>query len=237
VDKAQKKSVSPSSTTRIFIVDDHPMIREGISQMVQAHNGMVIVGEASGAPKAISGIRDTHPDLLICDLSLAEGDGLELIKDVSARWPQVRILVASMHTDPTYAERAIRAGAAGYITKDQPQEEMLEAISKVLRGRLYVRQDLSDLLVRRAVKSEDGTTSPATDDLSDRELQVFDLLGDGLSTREIAARLSLSVKTIETYRDNIRQKLSLKNSNQLLHRAISWKMERRLAPDGPAANT
>lgn len=225
MNKARARSVATQNTKRLFLVDDHPMIRHSLNQMLSQQDGLVVVGEAGGAIEAMSGIAQTNPQLVITDLTLAEGDGLDLIKNIRSQWPEIKILVASMHGDPTYAERAMRAGALGYITKDQPPNEIAEAVRTVLRKRIYVSPDLSNALMSRALQNDDGLAKSPIDALSDRELQVFELLGDGKSTREIAEKLSLSIKTIETYRDNIKQKLSLKNSNELTHRAVCWKLD------------
>jgi DNA-binding NarL/FixJ family response regulator len=213
---------------RIFIVDDHAVVRYGLSRFLSEGAEVQIVGEAAGAPGAISGIEREKPDLVICDLSLSDGDGMELIKDIRARWPQIRILVSSMYADPTYVERAMRAGANGYLTKDQQNEDLVEAIGQVLRGGIYICPDLSDTIMRRALQGEDGLRTSAIDKLSDRELQVFEMIGKGMPTRKIADSLSLSVKTIETYREKIKQKLLLDSGNDLIHRAVRWVMQREI---------
>ncbi len=156
---------------------------------------------------------------------------MELIKDIRARWPKMKILVCSMHADPTYAERAMRAGANGYLTKHQPNDDLVDAVSQVMHGGIYICPDLSDSLMQRALASGDGLRTSAVDSLSDRELQVFEMIGKGLSTRKIAECLSLSVKTIETYRENIKQKLSLDSGNDLIHRAVRWTMQQEHRPE------
>lgn len=223
--KAVARSAVSQNKKRIFIVDDHPLIRLSLRQLLDQQKGIEVVGEAGGAPEAISGIRQTQPHLVILDLTLRDGDGMDLLKEISSQWPQIKLLVASMHNEPIYVERAMRAGASGYVTKAQPAEELIAAVQTIFLGRLYINPELSDALMRRSFNRESDLKENPINSLSDRELQVFDLLGGGKSTREIAEKLMLSVKTIETYRENIKQKLSLQNGNELMYRAVSWKIE------------
>lgn len=226
MEKARQRALSPSDTTiRVFMADDHQVMRECVSKVLDLEENLEIIGEAAGARDAIAALAQEQPDLLITDLSLGDGSGLELIKDVQSRWPAIKVLVMSMHTEPSYAERALRSGALGYVSKEQPTEVMIEAIRSVLRDKIYISPDLSDTVMHRALTTEEGTGDSPVDHLSDRELQVFEMIGDGLTTRSVAERLTLSIKTIETYRDNIKKKLGLENSNMLVHQAVRYKLD------------
>lgn len=194
--------------------------------MISRESDLEIVGEAGTAVEALAGIAEHRPQLVIVDLTLGDLSGLEIIKEVRSRWPRIKVLVASMHTQTSYVERAMRAGASGYLTKDAPQSELLEAIRCVLDGKIYLNPQMSTEMLRRVINAGNGQAKDPIESLSDRELEVFDLLGQGLRTRDVAERLCLSVKTIETYRDNIKGKLGLDSSVELIHRATRWKMER-----------
>jgi DNA-binding NarL/FixJ family response regulator len=223
--QARVRTILPQNGARIFLIDDYPIIRYSLRQLLTEEKGFDVVGEAAGAADALSGIRATHPQLVVTDVSMSEGDGMNLIKEIHTMWPNIKILIVSRHNDPTHAERALRAGANGYVTKEQATERIEEAVRSLLRDQIYLSPDLSDSLMQRALQSRNGLQSNPIDLLSDRELQVFELLGEGLSTRETSERLSLSIKTIETYRDNIKRKFSLRTGTELTHRAITWKME------------
>ncbi len=206
----------------IFIVDDHPMLRRGLTALIESEPDLTVSGEASSSESALRSIRQSNPDLVIVDIGLDGGDGLELVKEIKARHPKTPALVLSMHDESLYAERALRAGARGYVTKQQIDETVLIAIRRVLGGEIYI----SDLLVERlAMKFVGGQTldddSPLAA-LSDRELEVFRLIGEALSSRQIAQRLHLSIKTIESHREHIKQKLLLESGGELAQRAILW---------------
>jgi len=210
---------------RVLVVDDHPLLRCGLVEMVGKDPGLQLCGEASSAGTTILAVdNDPPPDLVILDLMLGHEDGLELIKQIRALRPGLLILVISMHDELIYAERALRAGASGYIMKKEPSEEVLAAAYAVLRGEIYLSRRMRVLLAERGL-----TTDPfrflvpqADPPLSDRELHVFRLIGAGLATKQIAAALYLSVKTIETYRENLKVKLRLANARELLAAARQW---------------
>jgi DNA-binding NarL/FixJ family response regulator len=206
----------------VLLVDDHPLVRERLAELIQREPDLVVCAEAEDRYDAIAAIELSRPDLVIIDLTLKTTDGLELIKDIAARWPGLFMLVVSMHDESLYAERAIRAGALGYITKQEATRNILLAIRRVLSGSVYLSEKTAGrLIARMAPQNGIRETSPA-DLLADRELQVFELTGQGLNTRQIAARLKIGVKTAETYRARIREKLKLKDSTELLQLAISW---------------
>ena len=207
---------------RILLVDDHPMVRERLAEIINKEPDLKVCGEAEDRHEAVAAVAARHPDLVIVDLSLKNSDGLELIKDIHSRRTKVRTLVLSMHDESLYAERAIRAGASGYITKQEATRKILLAIRRVLAGTVYLNDRVAAHIVGRlSPHSGSGAVTPA-DVLADRELQVFNLIGRGFNTVEIAARLHIAVKTVETYRARTREKLKLKNSSELLQWAIAW---------------
>jgi DNA-binding NarL/FixJ family response regulator len=184
-----------------------------------------VCGEAADAGTALRLFREEQPDLMIVDLSLRDGSGLDLIKQITNQESSTKILVCSMHDEALFAERVLAAGAMGYVSKQEPSKVVLEALRRVLSGRIYTSEDVADRVLRRASgKVPDKNTAPI-DVLSDRELEVLSLLGDGLSTREIAERLNLSTKTIDTHREHIKTKLSLRNTNELVRFAVAWSLD------------
>jgi DNA-binding NarL/FixJ family response regulator len=210
-------------TTRIVIVDDHPMIRERLVELIDREPDLEVCGEAEDRHEAIELIAATRPGLAIIDLTLKSSLGIELIKDLQVLHPEVKILVVSMQDEMTYAERCIHAGASGYITKQHASRHVMSAIRSVLGGGLYLSEAVTGHLISRSIgRPAPGDTSLASSLLTDRELQVFELIGKGSSTRHIAELLMLDVKTIETYRARIKEKLGLKDGPELLQRAIAW---------------
>jgi DNA-binding NarL/FixJ family response regulator len=207
---------------RILLVDDHPLVRERLAEIINREDDLIVTGEAEDRHEAITAILAKPPDLVIVDLTLKNSDGLELIKDIHTRWPKMRMLVVSMHDESLYAERVIRAGALGYITKQEATRKILVAIRRVLAGSIYLNEKIANHIISRLTAHAGVAAATPGDLLADRELQVFEMTGQGLSTREIAKRLHIAVKTVETYRARIREKLRLKDTNELLQLAISW---------------
>ena len=209
---------------KVLIVDDHPIVREGLDRLLSRQEDLVVCGQAEDASQALSLLETARPDLAIVDISLASGNGLDLVRQMRAKNTEIRILVSSMHDETLYAERALRAGARGYINKQQATDKIVEALRRILDGRIYLSDRMTDrLLSRVADTSEQKKIS--VDRLSNRELQVLERIGNGLGTAEIATRMNLSVKTVETYRQRIRQKLSLKNGAALASFASQWVLE------------
>lgn len=207
--------------TRIVIVDDHPIVRLGIRQMLAAEGDLEVCGEAESADRARELIHEAAPDLAIVDLSLAEGSGLDLIRSLREHRPALPVLVLSMHDEALFAERVLRVGARGYIMKREAITGLVGAIREVLAGRIYVSESMAQAVLERL--GPDGTPpdSPLAS-LTDRELQVFDLIGRGVSTAAIADQMAVSIKTIETYRSNIKTKLNLKDATDLIRFATTW---------------
>ena len=211
---------------RILIVDDHPAVREALASRIGRQPDLEVCGEAADMSEALRLIADTQPDLAVIDISLKTDSGIELIKRIKDRNDSVRMLVWSMHSESLYAERALRAGALGYINKDQVTDKIVEAIRRVLEGKVFLSDAMAEKMLHRSVGAgrKEVSGSPL-DVLADRELEVFRLIGQGVKTAEIAERLHLSVKTVETYRDRIRQKLDLSDGTELAHYATQWVLE------------
>ncbi len=214
------KKKQPAAQTRILIVDDHPMMRDGLAALIAAQPNLVVCGEAANAAEALQAVGKLSPDLLLLDISLPGKSGLEIIKDLAALQPRLAILVISMHDESLYAERVLRAGARGYIMKQEGGRRIMEAIRVVLSGKVFVSEQMS----ARLLESLAGHRAEAASvtNLSDREFEVFQMIGRGRSTKEIAAQLHLSVKTVEVHRVNIKAKLHLATSPELIHYAVRW---------------
>src|SRR5882724_7277066 len=195
-----------SAKTRILVVDDHPLVRNGLVKLLSQQSDLVCCGEASTVAEAQRGAASLHPNLILLDLRLRSGDGLELIKSLTGQFPKCLILVLSQHDERHYVERALRAGARGYLLKDQAAHEVLNAIRSVLAGEIYLSPALMACMLRKLATDRDNAAA-RLDQLSDRELHVLQLLGGGMSTRQIALDLHLSFKTIETHRENLKRKL------------------------------
>jgi DNA-binding NarL/FixJ family response regulator len=205
---------------RIMLVDDHPVMREGLAQLINHESDLSICGQYEDAAQAFAAVATLCPDLAIIDLSLKGSSGLELVKNIRASHPKIRILVLSMYDESLYAERVLRAGAAGYIMKQEASEKVLDAVRQVLAGAVYVSEKMGSKLMHQLVGGKPSQGVSSIERLSDRELEVFGLIGQGKGTRQIAEILHLSVKTIESHRAHIKEKLSLKDSNELVHTAI-----------------
>lgn len=209
---------------RVLIVDDHELVRQALTQLISDEPDLEVCGSAENVPAALRKVSEHDPDMIVLDLSLQGGDGIDLIKAVRGQQRHLPILVVTMHSESFYAERAFRAGASGYLTKEEASEKILVAIRTVLRGELYVSERLSPFLLQRLITGNPGTGESLVTKLSDRELQVFLRIGEGRSTQETASNLNLSVKTIETYRGNIKEKLGLRDARELIQYAIRWTM-------------
>jgi DNA-binding NarL/FixJ family response regulator len=207
---------------RIVIVDDHPIVRQGLVQLIDQEDDLHICGQAEDAQQAMQAIHALKPNLVIVDVSLKTGSGIDLIKDIKTQFPSLPVLTLSMHDEALYAERALRAGARGYIMKQEAPEEVVSAIRRVLAGTVYVSPGMAAKMVGRITAGPGEKGTSPVDRLSDRELEVFRLIGEGYGTREMAEKLYLSVKTIETYRAHIKEKLNLQDANELLRAAIRW---------------
>lgn len=220
---AERQNVSNDNRRKVLIVDDHPLVREGLTDLINKEKDIVVCGWAKDIPQTIKAIEKLKPDVVTVDISLEKASGLDLMKDIKARFPGLPILALSMHQESIFAERSIRAGAKGYITKQEATKKVITAIRKVLEGRLYLSETMKEKLVYSLIGNKDSDTgSSLTDRLTDRELEVFRLIGQGKATRQIAEQLCLSAKTIETYRSRIKEKLNLSSGSELLRCAFQW---------------
>jgi DNA-binding NarL/FixJ family response regulator len=207
---------------KILLVDDHPLVREWLANLINEQTDLRVCGEASNAPQAFQMIGVENPDIVIVDISLEGGSGIELIKNIKAAHPGVAMIVLSMHDESLYAERALRAGARGYIMKREATKKILQAIRAVLVGKLYISDKIAGAMAEKFVDGRPTLPISPVEQLSDRELEVFQLLGRGYSTRQIADHLRLGFKTVQTYSARLKEKLNLDNATQLLHEAIRW---------------
>jgi len=203
-------------------VDDHPVVRHGLAQVINRESDMRICAEAGNIAEALSAMNRHKPDVVVIDITLQRDNGLELIKQIKANGGAARALVTSMHDEAVYAERSLRAGAMGYLNKSRSLEELVTAIRQVIRGKVYLSDTMTDRMMQQVIGRAETPNRPVSDRLSDRELEVFELLGKGLTTREIADSLHLSVKTIDTHREHIRKKLGLRNRIEIVRRAVLW---------------
>jgi len=221
--------------TRIYIVDDHALIRRGLTTLISAEPDMEICGQAEDASTALQEIIRLQPDLLTVDISLKGNSGLELIKNVKAFNPKIQILVLSMHHESIYALRVLKAGARAYVMKQDVISKVVEAIRRIRNGHLYVSDDIAAQMLTRLVAGDRSEDASPVSMLSDRELEVVNLIGNGLLTREIAARLHVSVKTVETHRAHIKEKFKLRNATQLVQFCVRWVEENRVGAESVAA--
>ena len=220
---SKKRQNISDEKKKVLVVDDHPIVREGLSYLIDEEEDITVCGSAENIPQAIKAIRNLKPDLVIVDISLEDASGLELIKDIKVHFPGLPILALSVHAESFYAERAIRAGAKGYITKQEATKKVITAIRTVLEGGLYLSQKMNDKLLYSLLgESKADTGISPIDRLTDREFEVFSLLGHGKGTRQIAEQLYISVKTVETYRLRIKEKLNIETSSELLQHAFQW---------------
>lgn len=218
------KSAPQPASRKILLVDDHPIVREMLSLRIAQEQDLAVCAAVGDVAQALAAVEQHHPDLAVVDINLPDGHGLELIKEVHARDPEVRLLVFSMHDENLYGERVLRAGAQGYLMKSEPPEKIIEAIHRVLAGRLAVSEELSHRLLSDATR-QGRSKATAMQQLSDRELEVFELIGQGLGTKDIANRLNRGVKTIDTYRLRIKEKLQVGTATELVAKAARWVAE------------
>jgi DNA-binding NarL/FixJ family response regulator len=218
--KTGKQKADPK--IRVMLVDDHPIVRQGISLLIAQEPDMEVCAEAEGVAEALEAIGRTRPNVVVVDLTLKEGLGLELIKDVKVRYPKVLAMVYSMRDETFYAERVLRAGARGYVTKEEGGQTVIEAIRKVLAGQIFLSDAMASKMIGQFVGGPTDAPVDSIHNLTDRELEVFELIGLGLPTREIAQRLHLSPKTVDSHREHIKEKLQIDNATDLLKHAIEW---------------
>jgi DNA-binding NarL/FixJ family response regulator len=217
-----KAKQPPKGKTRILLVDDHAVVRFGIAQLINRQADMEVCGEQEDASKALTAITTLKPDLVIADISLKDSSGLELMRNIKAQFPSLAMLVVSAHDEQIYAEIAFRAGALGYLMKQEALEKVIPAIRRVLSGAIYVSDALAAKMLQQQIRGQTDINESPVKSLSDREMEVFQLIGQWKKTRDIADELHLSVKTIEYYREQIKRKLNLKDASELTQYATAW---------------
>jgi DNA-binding NarL/FixJ family response regulator len=213
-----------STKKNVLVVDDHPLLRQGLALLINQQQDMQVCGEAEEAHAAMQAVTQCRPDIMILDISLNGPDGLELLKSIRASDPELPVLILSMHDEAIYAERALRARANGYIMKQEATEKVLVAVRRILNGELYLSDRMSNKMLQHYIGGAPSMIQSRISSLSDRELEVFRLIGEGRATREIAEELHLSVKTVETYQAHIKEKLALRSGRELIQHAIQWKI-------------
>ena len=211
----------------IFIVDDHPLLRQGLTMLINREPDLTVCGEAEDATSALKAIASAVPDVLIVDISLNGPDGLDLLKNLRALYPEMPVLILSMHDESIYAERALRARANGYIMKQEATEKVLVAVRRILNGEIYLSGRMSNKLLQHYLTGQSAENDSRIAALSDRELEVFRLIGEGLGTRQIADALHLSMKTVESYQAHLKEKLSLRSGRELMQHAIQWSLNEK----------
>jgi DNA-binding NarL/FixJ family response regulator len=225
VDAASKGTepvVNRKPKTKVLLVDDHPVLRAGLGRLINQEADMTVCGEAEDGPTAFDLAGTLTPDIVVIDVSLKGSNGIELIKNLKARFPELPTLVLSMHDESLYAERALRAGSLGYIMKEEAIEQVIAAIRKVLQGEIFLSERMKSKMLQQMASGKGKVVSSPIEQLTDRELEVFRLIGEGCSTRQIAGQLHLSVRTVEAYREYIKSKLNLKNATELVQHAFHW---------------
>jgi DNA-binding NarL/FixJ family response regulator len=225
----QANSAFGTGKKSVFVVDDHPIVRQGLTLLINRESDLAVCGEAEEMHSALAAIQALKPDILIVDISLNGPDGLELLKNIRITSPRLPVLILSMHDESIYAERALRAGANGYIMKQEATERVLVALRRILSGEIYVSDRIANSMVRHYVRGANASAHSSISDLTDRELEVFRLIGEGLGTRQIAEALHLSVKTVESYQAHIKEKLSLRSARELVQHAVEWNVREKTA--------
>jgi DNA-binding NarL/FixJ family response regulator len=222
------KTSGAKARSRVFILDDHPMTRYGLAQLINDQPDLVVSGEADNASDALTAVDSTRPDLVLADITMPGKSGLDFIKDLHLQRPAIKVLVMSMHDESIYAERVLRSGARGYIMKNQGGVQLLYAIREVLAGRVYVSESISAAILESLTKTPSDEGKFRASSLTDREFEVFQLLGEGLSSRQIAEKLNLSIKTIGTHRAHIKEKLGARSGADLTRQAVRWAAAQQL---------
>lgn len=211
-----------STKTRIFIVDDHPLLRRGLAELINREPDMTFIGEAEDSPSAMKAITQIKPDLVIVDISLKGYNGIELIKNIKAFDSKIQVLVLSMHDESVYAMRVLKAGAKAYVMKQEVVDKVMEAVRRIRAGKVFVSERVASRMLDQVVVGGDPAPDSPVDLLSDRELEIVNMIGSGLPTREIAAKLHISIKTVESHRARIKEKLNLQNAIQLVQFCVRW---------------
>jgi DNA-binding NarL/FixJ family response regulator len=207
----------------VYLIDDHPVLVQGLSDLINNQADMKVVGTTAEWTKALEDFKKQQPDVVLLDITLKNANGIEVLKNLKVQYPNLNVMMLSMHDENLYAMRALKAGAHGYVMKAAPTEEVINAIRHVLKGEVYVSESIARRMMSQLVGRRKDTTGSPLEDLSDRELEIFTLIGEGQTTRQIAEKLHISIKTVETHRAHIKEKLKLESSTELVQHAIHWK--------------
>ena len=218
----KKQEKTNEKKTRVFIVDDHPVVQDGLTTIINHEQDLNVCGQADDAPEALKAIDELKPDVVVVDISLKSSNGIELTKSINAQYTNLFVIVLSLHDESVYAERALLAGAKAYLMKDEVSENIIKAIRTVLSGEIYVSETILKKFLHKVAGDKAGTAKTPIETLSDREFEVFRLIGEGLKASQIANQLHLSAKTIETYRSRLKEKLNLADAAELLRYSIKW---------------
>lgn len=213
---------------RVLVVDDHPIVQRGFAQLINQEPDITVCAEAEDIAEAVTALEACHPDLVIVDIVLKNANGLELLKRLPSLAPETKALVVSMHDEQIYAERVLRAGARGYVMKQEADEVIVTAIRRVLQGGIYVSDQVNERILMNFAQNQARFEASPVEFLTDRELEVFELIGQGISTRQIGERLSISIKTVETYRARIKEKLRLESGAELVQTSVEWAIKKSL---------
>jgi DNA-binding NarL/FixJ family response regulator len=219
---AKKQAKKNEIKTQILLVDDHPVVRDGLTTIINHQRDLNVCGSADDAHQALKAISELKPDIVVVDISLKNSDGIELTKSIKAKYPKLRVLVLSVHDESIYAERALRAGARAYLMKEVVSENIVKAIRSVSKGEIYVSDTISKKFLHKIAGDKADKNKTSIENLSDREFEIFRLIGEGYKASPIAKKLHLSVKTVETYRGRLKEKLNLADANELLQYSIKW---------------
>lgn len=229
-ESSEESEANGDSRTEVFVVDDHPAIREALASAINSKIDMRLVGESGTATEALRSLERHAPEVAVVDISLEDAHGLDLVEEIRSRFPDVRVIVFSMYDESVYAERAIRAGASGYVMKSEPTQNVVAAIQAVSQGDVYLSRRMSSRILSKVIRQQDYAFTSPTEQLTEREMTVFQRLGEGRSVREIADELDLSRKTIETYRRRAKEKLGFETVDELLQYAVQWTYGRESDP-------
>lgn len=224
--RVARKQRASQRVKRVLIVDDHPMLRKGIAELICHEPDLGSCGEAYDVATTLEQVDATLPDLVIVDIALKDSNGLELVKQLKTQYPKLRVLVCSMHDEDLFAERALRAGAMGYISKEKAIDDVVDAIRCILAGKIYLSPRMADRILSRVRGGEPELARTPVDQLTDRELEVFELIGNGLSTSDIAEQLCLSPKTVDAHRQKIKRRLAIESTSELTRYAVKWVLDR-----------
>ncbi len=214
------------SIIRVLIVDDHPIIRHGLNQLISQEEDIEVCGEAEDGPQALAAVEELQPDIVLLDITLKTTNGLDIIGEIRQRMADVPILMLTMHDEARYAERSLRSGAQGYVMKQDPPEQVVQAIRTVLGGEIYLSNSMTSKMLKKFATGPTTQELSPADQLSSRELEIFKLIGEGKGTREVADLLQVSIKTVDAHRANIKRKLELKSGTELVQKAIKWTLSR-----------